>query len=120
MNIPSEFKNATNEWVELKRQLSAARKDMAVLNKKEKELKAYITDVMCENDLDTVTLSDQTGKVNKKTSQKKPPFNRKTVSQGLLVFFDNDQIRVDSAVSCIESVGEAEEVNTITLTQKRT
>jgi hypothetical protein len=93
---------------------------MAVLNKKEKELKSYITGVMCENDLDTVTLSDQSGKVNKKTSQKKPPFNRKTVSQGLLVFFDNDQTRVDSALSCIESVGDIEEVNTITLTQKRT
>lgn len=117
MSIPDEFKKAMDEWVELKRQLASARKDMSVLNKKEKELKAYITTVMCENEVDTITLADKSGKVTRKTKQKKPPFNKKTVQQGLTVFFDNNQQQVESAISCIESTADAdsEEVSSVML-----
>lgn len=119
MSLPTDFKNAMDEWVELKRQLAAARKDMSVLNKKEKELKTYITSVMCEEGVDTITLADKSGKVNKKTTNKKAPFNRKTVQQGLTVFFDNNTSQVESAIICIEDSLDSEEVNTVTLTQKK-
>ena len=119
MAMPQDFKKTMDEWVELKRQLTAARKDMSVLNKKEKELKTYITNVMCENDVDTITLADQSGKVNKKTRQKKTPFSKKTVEQGLVVFFDNNHQQVESALSCIENSLDVEEVSTVTLTQKK-
>jgi seryl-tRNA synthetase len=121
MSFPDEFKKVMDEWVELKRQLSSARKDMSVLNKKEKELKTYITNVMSENDVDTITLADKSGKVNRKVKQKKPPFNKKTVEQGLLVFFDNNQEQVVSAMDCIETTvsADAEEVSMVTLTQKK-
>jgi vacuolar-type H+-ATPase subunit D/Vma8 len=119
MALPSDFKKVMDEWVELKRQLASARKDMSVLNKKEKELKAYITNVMSENDVDTITLADQSGKVNKKTRQKRAPFNKNTVRQGLIVYFDNDTARVEGAIECIENTIEPEEVSTVTLTQKK-
>jgi hypothetical protein len=119
MSLPGEFKKTMEEWVELKRQLTSARKDMAILNKKEKELKTYITTVMCEHDVDTITLADQSGKVNKKTRQKKTPYNKKTVGQGLTVFFDNNQQQVESALTCIENSLDTEEVSTVTLTQKK-
>ena len=35
-----DFKAVMTEWLSLKHQLAAARKDMAVLNKREKELRA--------------------------------------------------------------------------------
>jgi len=44
------------EWVELKKQLTEARKDMAVLNKREKELKKYIGEYMKVQGIDNINL----------------------------------------------------------------
>jgi hypothetical protein len=65
-----DFANAMNEWIALKAQLSAARRDLSVLNKREKELKQFVTVHMAQNDIDTVKVRDKV-KVNlkKKTSK---------------------------------------------------
>ena len=43
--ITDEFRKAMSDWVELKVQLVEARKDMKVLNDREKELKQFIKKV---------------------------------------------------------------------------
>ena len=47
-DITDEFRGKMSEWVELKKQLTEARKDMKVLNQKEKELKEFIGSFMKE------------------------------------------------------------------------
>ena len=54
-----DFAQVMNEWISLKTQLAAARKDLAVLNKREKELKTFVTTHMVENEIDAVKGKDK-------------------------------------------------------------
>ena len=58
-----DFKNATNEWIAIKTQLAAARKDLSTLNQREKELRKFVTKHMGEHNIDTVNVQDKV-KVN--------------------------------------------------------
>lgn len=112
--ISSEFRDKMTEWVELKRQLTEARKDMAVLNKREKELKKYIGEYMKVQGIDNINL--RKGKVSRRTSQKKPTFSKKAVEQGLGVYFQGDEVRVEAAITCINDNLPTEEREVISLT----
>ena len=112
--IPEEFKRKMTEWVELKKQLTEARKDMKVLNQKEKELKQYIGDFMKEQKIDNINLKK--GKVSRRVTQKKPTFSKKAVEDGLGVYFQGDEARVESAITCIVDNLPSEERDVITLT----
>ena len=50
--VSDTFKQSIKLWVELTNQKAAVNKDMAVINQKLKELKAYITTYMSTNQLD--------------------------------------------------------------------
>lgn len=112
--ITDEFRNKMAEWVELKKQLSEARKDMAVLNKREKELKSYIGIYMKENEIDNINLKK--GKVTRRTTCKKPSLSKKVVESGLTTYFQGDEVRVEGAMSCITDQLPAEERDVISLT----
>lgn len=112
--ITDEFRNKMAEWVELKKQLSEARKDMAVLNKREKELKSYIGIYMKENEIDNINLKK--GKVTRRTTSKKPSLSKKVVESGLTTYFQGDEVRVEGAMSCITDQLPAEERDVISLT----
>jgi len=60
--ITDEFRTAMASWVELKTQLSAARKDMKIINQREKELKDFIKNYMKSQKIDNVNLKNN-GKV---------------------------------------------------------
>ena len=97
--ISTEFRAKMAEWVELKNQLTEVRKDVAVLNKKEKELKTYISEYMKDQGIDNINLKK--GKVTRRTTEKKPTFSKKVVEQGLGVYFQGDEVRVEAAITCI-------------------
>lgn len=112
--ITDEFRVRMAEWVELKKQLSEARKDMRVLNQKEKELKGFIGEFMKTQKIDNINLKK--GKVTRRVTQKKPTFSKKTVEAGLGVYFQGDEVRVESAINCILDSVPAEERDVVSLT----
>lgn len=108
--ITEDFRRAMTEWVELKKQLAEARKDMKVLTDREKELKEFIKTSMKNQQIDTVNL--RKGKVSLKTSKRKGTLTRKAVEEGLSKFFSGDEVKVESALNAIyDTIGEVQSDN---------
>lgn len=116
--ITDEFRTKMAEWVELKNQLSEARKDMRVLNQKEKELKAFIGDFMRDKQIDNINLKK--GKVTRRVTQKKPTFSKKAVEDGLRIYFQGDEVRLEAAMTVISDNIPDEERATVSLTGIKT
>lgn len=112
--ITEEFRSAMANWVELKTQLTEARKDMKVLNEREKQLKEFIKTFMKNQSLDLVNLKK--GKVTLKTMIKKSSMTREAVRNGLLIYFGGDEAKVDGAIQCILDNLESQEADIISLT----
>lgn len=112
--ITDEFRKAMADWVELKRQLTEARKDMRVLNTREKELKQVIAGYMKTTDIDTVNLKK--GKVSLRKKISKASMTKKAVEAGLMIFFNNDEAQVERAMNCIQDTLEEKESDVISLT----
>lgn len=112
--ITDEFRKAMADWVELKRQLTEARKDMKVLNTREKELKQVIAGYMKTTDIDTVNLKK--GKVSLRKKISKASMTKKAVEAGLMIFFNNDEAQVERAMNCIQDTLEEKESDVISLT----
>jgi hypothetical protein len=112
--ITDEFRSAMADWVQLKTQLSEARKDMKVLNEREKQLKEFIKTFMKNQSLDLINLKK--GKVTLKTTTKQSSMTREAVRKGLGVYFWGDEAKVDGAIQCILDNLESEEADVISLT----
>jgi hypothetical protein len=80
-----DFKNATNEWISIKTQLAAARKDLSTLNTREKELRKFVTQHMQQNEIDTIKVRDKV-KVNFKLKKVKGSITKEIIKKGLLTF----------------------------------
>ena len=112
--ITEEFRNAMADWVQLKTQLSEARKDMKVLNEREKQLKEFIKTFMKDKSLDLINLKK--GKVTLKTTVRKSTMTREAVRNGLTIYFGGDEAKVEGAIQCILDHLETEEADVISLT----
>ena len=112
--ITDEFRGAMADWVQLKTQLTEARKDMKILNEREKQLKEFIKTFMKNQSLDLINLKK--GKVTLKTTVKKSSMTREAVRTGLNVYFGGDEAKVDGAIQCILDNLESEEADVISLT----
>lgn len=112
--ITDEFRSKMSEWVNLKKQLAEARKDMKVLNTREKELNLYIKAYMKSQKIDNVNLKQ--GKVTYKQTKKKPTFSKKAVVQGLMAYFENDETKVEEVIDTISENLETQEKDSIHLT----
>lgn len=112
--ISDDFRKAMTEWVELKKQLTEARKDMKVLTDREKELKEFLKGFMKEQKIDTVNLKK--GKVSLKTSKRKGTLTKKAVEAGLTHFFGGDETKVESAMNAIYDTIQEVESDNISLT----
>lgn len=99
VEINDEFRAAMASWVELKTQLASARKDMKILNDREKQLKEYIKNYMKEQQIDNVNLKK--GKVAIRHTVKKSTMTREAVRSGLAIYFTGDEVKVEGAMTCI-------------------
>ena len=112
--ITEEFRKAMSEWVEIKTQLVEARKDMKILNTREKDLKEYVKTFMKQQQIDKVNLKK--GKVTLKTTKRTGTLTKKTVEEGLRIYFNNDETRVEGAVNAIYDQVGTHESDNISLT----
>ena len=112
--ITDEFRAKMTEWVEIKQQITEARKDMKVISNREKELNLYVKNYMKSNQIDNVNLRQ--GKVSYKKTKKTETFTRKIVSKGLQKYCNENEIEVEKAMDCISSILETTEKDSISLT----
>ena len=113
-DISEQFRTKMSEWVTLKKQLGEARKDMKLLNNKEKELKSYIMSFMSEKGIDNVNLKK--GKVSLRATKKKQALTKDKVQSGLLKHFQGDEVMTETAMNCIIDNLEIKDSNVISLT----
>ena len=109
--LAQEFKNAMKEWVELKRVITEARKDLKGLSDREKNLKTYIKGYMKSTKIDTCNL--RKGKVSLNVKQSKKAINAKTIEEGSMKFFENDIERTQAAIGAIQDSREVTERETL-------
>jgi len=112
-DISESFRSAMKDWVDLKNQLASARKDMKILNTREKQLKEYIKQYMKSQEIDKVNLKG--GKVTLKVSQKSGSFTKAAVQNGLNIYFQGDEVRVEAAMTVITDNITKTETDTLSL-----
>jgi hypothetical protein len=109
-----DFKNATNEWIAIKTQLTAARKDLSVLNQREKELRKFVTNHMAQNEIDTIKVQDKV-KVNLKLKRVKGSITKEVIRKGLSSYFGGDEVRIEGAFNAIQDAIEVKELPGVTV-----
>lgn len=112
--ITDEFRSKMSEWVNIKKTLEEARKDVKVLNQKEKELKTFIMKFMQNEGIDNVNLKK--GKVSIRNSKKRETLTKDRVQAGLLIHFNGDEVKTESAMNCIIDNLETKQSSSISLT----
>ena len=112
-----DFKAIMTEWLSLKHQLAAARKDMATLNKREKELRAQVQSHMKEiketQDVDTVKINQE--KVSLHTKEARGSITKNVILAGLRAYFGGDETKVEQVYQVIVDHAPVKERNTITV-----
>lgn len=114
--IADEFREAMSNWVRLKKQLASAREDIKILNNEEKKLKEFIKNYMKNQEINVVNLKK--GKVTLRKTMRKAGLSRDAVEEGLSIYFQGDEVRVEAAMTCIyDNLSEnAKESEVISLT----
>ena len=102
------------EWVTLKAQLLAARKDLSVLNQREKDLRKFVTAHMQQNEIDTVRVQDKV-KVNFKTKKTKGAITKDVIRKGLGSFFGGNEAQVEGAFQAILDAAPVKETAGVTV-----
>lgn len=113
----SEFKNAMTEWIELKKQITEARKDVSVLVKREKELSEVIKQNMVQNDVDDVKIQDKKVRLHKKNS--KGGITKEVIQTGLTTYFSGDAVKVEGAMKAIVDSAPVKQRFTLSLLKNK-
>jgi hypothetical protein len=113
-----DFKSAMTEWVGLKTQLAAARKDLGTLNQREKDLRKFVTQHMKAHEIDTVKVHDQV-KVNLKVKKTRGSITKEVIKSGLKTYFGGDEVRVEGAFQAIQDAAPVKEVAGVSVTGLR-
>jgi len=108
------FKQAITEWVGIKAQLASVRKDVAVLNKREKELREFVTVHMKNNEIDTVKVREKV-KVNFKSKTSKGSITKEVILKGLRAYFGGDEARVEGAFQAIQDSVTVKQTGSVTV-----
>ena len=109
-----DFKSAMTEWVQLKAQLAAARKDLGTLNKREKELLKFVTQYMKEHEVDTVKVQEKV-KVNLKKTKTKGSLTKDVIKKGLMTYFGGNEAQVEGAFTAIMDAAPVKEKNSVSV-----
>lgn len=86
--VSQTFKNSIKAWVDLSNQRAAVLKDMAVINNRLKELKAYITMYMKTNGLDGCNV--QGNKVILSVGKTREPLTKENLTRLITEFRNGD------------------------------
>lgn len=111
--MASDLKNVMTEWIELKKQIAQARKDMSVLVKREKELSEAIKQTMKQNDVDDVKI--QENKVRLRTKNAKGSITKDVIQTGLTTYFSGDVVKVEGAMKAIIDSAPVKERSTLSI-----
>ena len=114
-NINNDFRRAMVEWSELKDQLKGARKDLKVLNIREKELNLYIKKFMDMKKIDACKVKQN--KVSLATKKSRGGLTKDTVLKGLTGFFEHDNAKAESAMNAILEARTTTERQTLTVSK---
>jgi hypothetical protein len=117
-SVDAGFKEAMAQWIELKKQLAAAKSDLKVLTTQEKNLAKFIKEYMLDKQIDACNTKDSTGSAAKvlcKTRQTKTGFSKALVRLGLMRYFKDDVDRVNHVMDVIAECVEFSEKSSISL-----
>jgi hypothetical protein len=95
----ADFKSVVTEWIDLKKHIAQARKDLSVLVKREKMLSDVIKQNMAQNDVEDVRV--QENKVRMRTKNAKGSITKDVIQSGLTTYFSGDEIKVEGAMKAI-------------------
>jgi hypothetical protein len=109
----SDLKQTIEEWVSLKAQISAARKDVSVLSKREKELATFIKNTMKQNDVDDIKLNDK--KVRFREKETKGSITKDVIVKGLKAYFTGDEVKVEGAMKAIADSAPSKTTSSLSL-----
>ena len=109
-----DFKTAMTEWVGLKAQLAAARKDLQVLNKREKDLRKFVSEHMAVNEIDTVKIQDKV-RVNLKKKKTKGGITKDVIKKGLRTYFGGNEAQIEGAFQAILDAAPTKETSSVTV-----
>ena len=97
------IRDVMGEWLALKSQLKAARADLGVLNKREKELRTevqqYMHELKTKEDVNTVRLEDK--KVSYQQKESRGGITKEVIIKGLRSFFGGNETQVEGCYQAI-------------------
>jgi hypothetical protein len=109
-----DFKTVMTEWVGLKAQLAAARKDIQVLNGREKDLRKFVTEHMSVNEIDTVKIQDKV-RVNLKKKKTRGGITKDVIKKGLRAYFGGNEAQVEGVFQAILDAAPTKETSSVTV-----
>jgi hypothetical protein len=114
----SDLKSIMTEWIELKKHITKARKDISVLSKREKELSEIIKQSMVKNDVEDVKIQDN--KVRLRTKNAKGGITKDVIQTGLTAYFSGDTVKVEGAMKAILDSAPVKQRATLSLLKNKT
>ena len=114
-DINNDFRRAMIEWSELKEQLKSARKDIKVLNTREKELNLYIKKFMDMKKIDACKVKQNKVSLSKKKSR--GGLTKDTLMKGLVAVFEGDTAKAEHAMAIIMETRPTTERATLTVSK---
>lgn len=114
VSVSTELSVSVSKLLELNKQLSEAKSDIKILNQEEKRLKENVKKHMVSQGIDTINLKD--GKISIRTSIRKSGMTKDAVKDGLLLFFNGDETKVEGALNAIQDGLKVKESTSLSLT----
>ncbi len=116
-DVNDNFKDAMSQWVDIKKRLAAAKDDIKILNKQEKDLRNFIQGYMVDHKIDACNTKD--AKVSVKTRARRQPFTKDLVKTGLLKYFNGDEDRANYVFEIIMECADVTEASSISFSLKK-
>ena len=95
----ADLKSVVTEWIDLKKHIAQARKDLSILTKREKMLSDVIKQNMVQNDVEDLKVQDN--KVRMRTKNAKGSITKDVIQTGLSSYFSGDTVKVEGAMKAI-------------------
>lgn len=109
----ADFKSIVTEWLDLKKHIAQARKDLSVLTKREKMLSDVIKQNMAQNEVDDVKI--QENKVRMRTKNAKGSITKDVIQSGLTTYFSGDTVKVEGAMKAIIDSAPVKQRSTLSI-----